>query len=120
MLAAFASRTVITLVMILAVSSVAGCQSPGDVAAASLDRSVETLVALVERRDRGELDQVALTAALHAWLQSEGSDLALLSDEAARSLAPGMRAMLALRWRDLAQRLSTRLGRVSAEDPGLP
>jgi len=84
-----------------------------------VEAGLETLISLVERRDRGELDQRALTAALNAWEQSEGADIALLSTEAARSLGPSLRAELGERWRVVSERLRARLSGHSPKADGL-
>ncbi len=61
-----------------------------------------------------------MTAALIAWEQSEGAEIALLSTEAARSLGPPLRAELAERWRVVSERLRGRLSAQSPEADGLP
>lgn len=96
------------------------CSRPGDEAIERIEAGLNTLISLAERRDRGELDQRALTAALTAWEQTEGAEIAMLSSEAARALGPPLRAELAERWRAISERLRARLSVHSPKALGLP
>jgi hypothetical protein len=98
----------------------AACQRPGDLALEQLVNGVERLIELVGRRDRGELDEAGMLAALHAWQRSEGAEIARVSSEAARSMAPPHRRALAERWRHASERLLARLATDPKERVGVP
>lgn len=107
-----------TLLIVLVTLVASGCSRPGDRALSALERGLDTLTALVERRDRGELDEAAFGAALLAW-EREGRTIERLGVEAARSAGPEERSRLERRWRELSTRLGARLSAISEPRPAL-
>lgn len=97
---------------------VTGCSRPGERAIATLERGLDELMALAERRDRGELDERGLGEALASW-ERTGRAIERLSVEAARSAGPEERAALERRWRALSARLGERLSTISSPRPTL-
>jgi hypothetical protein len=98
---------------LVAVILFGGCQSPGERAMASLEQGLDELVILIERRDRGEIDDDAMAAALERWHGGSGRELEASAREAARSTGPRSRADLEARWRTTSRALAKRLGDTS-------
>lgn len=98
----------LVLLMLIGVGS-SGCESPGERAIARLEQGLSELVVMVERRDRGELDDTTMTAELKRWHEGPGRDLEFVAREAARSSGPDLRAELDQRWQVLAKTLEQRL-----------
>ncbi|MBL8787638.1 MAG: hypothetical protein JNJ59_22230 [Deltaproteobacteria bacterium] len=95
--------------MIVAVLAVSACHDPGEEALDRALRGVDSLIALAERRARGELDEAGLIAALRAWERTEASEIRTLAEDAGRALGPARREVLAKRWREASELLGKRL-----------
>lgn len=100
------------------VTALTGCARPGERALVALERGLDELMVLAERRDRGELDDKAFGEALASW-ERTGRAIERLSVEAARSAGPEERAELEGRWRALSARLGVRLSAISSPPPTL-
>ena len=93
-----------------------GCADPGRDALARAQDAAERLIAIAEKRSRGELEGARLAAALSAWSESEGTEIGTLSEDAARALGKARRAALAEAWRTAAEPLRKRLRAIGSEN----
>lgn len=106
------------LIALFVVMAMPACARPGERALTALERGLDDLLVLIERRDRGELDDHAFSEALAGW-EPVGRSIERLSAEAARSAGPEERAGIERRWRELSTRLGARLSRISSGPPAL-
>lgn len=103
---------VVALTFVLATSA---CADPG---AAALDRTVrglDGLIAIAEKRARGELDEAVTATAIDAWQRAEGAEITSLSQDAARALGAERRRALAARWKDRSAPLAERVRGLSRD-----